>query len=127
MSNPIDSGSGVGGLQSAAETGAAQEAGSVEEAADAFRTEVEGASQAAESSPVNSLAMEVATKMHAGQLDPHQACVELLESMAELRFSMLEPNARRALAVDVRTSLMADGFFVMEVEELLGAALERIG
>jgi hypothetical protein len=127
MSNPIDSSSGATGPQGTSEAGATEDAGSVEEAADAFRAAVEGAVAAPELSPMDGLTMEIAGQMQAGELDPHQAAELLLEGMVEQRFAALDPTARRAMAVDVRTALMDDSYFMMEVDQLLGAALERVG
>lgn len=126
MSNPIDSGSGVSGTQGPAEAGATDDAGTVEEAADAFRTAVTDAAAGAESTAADDLATQIARRIHKGELDPYQASELFVEGLAEQHFQALDPTTRGALAVDVRTVLMDDAFFVMELEQLLGDALARI-
>lgn len=126
MSNPIDGGAGATGPQNVLEADATEDAGSVEETADAFRTAVSDATAVEDLGPVQGIAMEIAGKLQAGEVDPYEALELLVEGMANARFAALDDATRTALTTHVRDSLMSDSFFVMELEQLLGAALARV-
>jgi len=69
---------------------------------------------------------EVVTELMAGRIGgPAEAFGEVVQRLVDRRFEGLAPEARGRMTEDVREALTSDPYLFLEVEELLGEALER--
>ncbi|MEO1268426.1 MAG: hypothetical protein AAFX99_10020 [Myxococcota bacterium] len=68
----------------------------------------------------------VASDLKTGALATPDAALEaVVERLVDVRFEHLDPSVRRQMSDDLREVLLDDPFFVLEVEELIGHALEH--
>lgn len=138
MSNPIDGGPGGPLWADSVATDAAAE-GSEVDATDAvedagFEAALADAtaqiSQAVGSSSLDGaeeVVLRVADRLRAGELaDPAEAVNSVVEDLIDLRFVAMSEANRAQMKRDLLGTLLDDPYFVLEVEELISQAMDRL-
>ena len=79
---------------------------------------------AAQDTELHAAVHKIADKIRSGEIiDPAEAVPDVIDTIITLRFAAIDPSVRQQMAYDIRSALMNDPLFGLEVEALLAQAL----